>query len=140
MSGGGGVGLGTIAGAALGALLAPVTGGASLGLTAAMTTGLSAAAGAALGNQMVDKPNQIAQQANDNQATANAAATANATKQTDLAVQANNRANAQSPDVGAMLSANQQAAKSGGGSTMLTGPAGVDPSTLALGKSTLLGS
>lgn len=51
-----------------------------------------------------------------------------------------NKSNAKRPDVGAMLSGNEQAAKGGGGGTMLTGPQGVDPSALNLGKNTLLGS
>jgi L-serine deaminase len=53
--------------------------------------------------------------------------------------QAFNKANPKKPDAAAMLYGNQQAAAGGVGSTMLTGPAGVDPATLSLGKSTLLG-
>ena len=53
--------------------------------------------------------------------------------------QANNNANKKQPNVSGILSAAQQAAKGGVGGTMLTGPQGVDPSTLTLGKSTLLG-
>jgi hypothetical protein len=68
-----------------------------------------------------------------NQATANAKATATATEQ------ANNKANQKKPDSGALLSANLTAGQNGQASTMLTGPAGVDPSTLTLGKTTLLG-
>lgn len=51
-----------------------------------------------------------------------------------------NRQNQKSPDIAAMLSANRLAAKSGGSSTLLTGPTGVDPNQLMLGKNTLLGS
>lgn len=50
-----------------------------------------------------------------------------------------NRANAKQPDAGAILSAAGQAAKGGPAGTMLTGPQGVNPSDLSLGKSTLLG-
>ena len=54
--------------------------------------------------------------------------------------QAYNAANKKRPNVGAMQAANMQAATMGGaGSTMLTGPAGIDPSALSLGKTTLLG-
>jgi hypothetical protein len=74
------------------------------------------------------------------QKTAAEQATVQATKQADLAEQANNRANAKSPDITAVLSANEQAAKGGQSSTMLTGPTGVDMSQLNLGKNTLLGS
>jgi len=63
-----------------------------------------------------------------------------ATKQADQADQANNRANAKSPDIAAMLTANQNAATGGAGSTMLTGTQGVNQGTLQLGKNTLLGS
>lgn len=63
----------------------------------------------------------------------------NAKVQTDQADQAMNRANGKKPDIGAMLAANQQAAKGGQSGTMLTGPAGIDPNVLNLGKNTLLG-
>lgn len=50
-----------------------------------------------------------------------------------------NRANRQQPDVNAILANAQQMSKVGGGGTMLTGPGGVNPNQLSLGKSTLLG-
>lgn len=56
-------------------------------------------------------------------------------KQSEMAV---NQANRQQPDVAGIMQA-ASAASSGGG-TMLTGPTGVDPNSLALGKSSLLGS
>lgn len=62
-----------------------------------------------------------------------------AEKQQQTAEQNVNRANAKSPDAGAILSAATQAAKGGPAGTMLTGPQGVNPNELALGKSTLLG-
>lgn len=62
-----------------------------------------------------------------------------AAKQADLADQAQNKANAKRPNVGAMLEANQAAATGGQSGTMLTGSQGVDPATLNLGKNTLLG-
>ena len=74
-----------------------------------------------------------AQKEATNQATANAKATAKASEE------ASNKANQKSPDSGALLSANLTAGKAGQSSTMLTGSTGVDPSTLQLGKSTLLG-
>ena len=54
--------------------------------------------------------------------------------------EANNRANARTPDSSAILSAAQQAAKSGVSGTMLTGPTGVTADQLKLGKTSLLGS
>ena len=59
-------------------------------------------------------------------------------KQAELADQANNKANAKTPDILALLAANK--APGGAGSTMLTGPGGVDTSKLTLGRNTLLGA
>ena len=50
-----------------------------------------------------------------------------------------NRANGKQPDVGGLYSRNAMDAKGGASGTMLTGPQGVDPKTLLLGKTTLLG-
>jgi hypothetical protein len=52
---------------------------------------------------------------------------------------AQNKADQKSPNVGAMLEANTGSARSTGAGTMLTGPQGIDPDTLMLGKNTLLG-
>lgn len=80
------------------------------------------------GNQAAKAQGQAARQA-----------TAQATKQADMADQATNRANKKRPNAGAMLEANKQASASGGGSTMLTGPGGVDMGSMSLGRNTLLG-
>ena len=53
--------------------------------------------------------------------------------------QANNKANARGPETDALLAANQQEAQAGQSGTMLTGPMGVDPNDLSLGKNTVLG-
>lgn len=53
------------------------------------------------------------------------------------AQQATNRENQKAPDAEALLKAAQ--GKAGASGTMLTGPQGVDPTALALGKNTLLG-
>jgi hypothetical protein len=71
--------------------------------------------------------------------TANDQMRENATKTSQEQDRQVNKANAKAPDVNALLSAAQQQAAGGPGSTMLTGPAGVDPGQLTLGKSTLLG-
>lgn len=68
-----------------------------------------------------------------------AQADAAAKKQATQAEEQMNRANAKRPDTAAMASANQQASLAGNAGTMLTGPAGVDPAALQLGKNTLLG-
>lgn len=70
---------------------------------------------------------------------AQAQAQRNADKQAALADQANNRANGKKPNVAGLMSENAMAAKGGISGTMLTGPGGVDPNELKLGKSTLLG-
>ena len=57
-------------------------------------------------------------------------------KQSEMAV---NQANRQQPNVAGIMEA-ASAASSGAAGTMLTGPTGVDPNSLALGKSSLLGS
>jgi uncharacterized protein HemX len=61
----------------------------------------------------------------------------NAAKQAALAEQELNAANKKRADTSGILSAAQQAGKSGASGTMLTGPSGAGP--LTLGKSTLLG-
>lgn len=68
-----------------------------------------------------------------------AQAKANADRQAALAEQDMNKANQKHPDTNALLSAAQQSGKAGPSGTMLTGPQGIDPSALSLGKSTLLG-
>ena len=79
-----------------------------------------------------DQSRHLANQANDQ-------AKANAKKAQQQADEANNRANGKSPNTNALLGANMLAAKGGQSGTMLTGPSGIDPSTLTLGKSSLLG-
>jgi hypothetical protein len=73
------------------------------------------------------------------QEAATAKAMQDAERQANLADQANNRANKKRPNVGARLEANQAASTAGGGSTMLTGPGGVDTGSISLGRNTLLG-
>lgn len=70
---------------------------------------------------------------------ANRVATQNAQDTLDASTQANNKANQKRPDGNALLSSNAAAAKGGQSGTMLTGPGGIDPSVLQLGKTTLLG-
>lgn len=53
--------------------------------------------------------------------------------------EANNKANAKSPDTTALMAANLLASKNGQAGTLLTGPGGIDASTLKLGKTTPLG-
>lgn len=66
-------------------------------------------------------------------------AKAQANKAAMAADEAANKANQKRPDTSAILSAAQAAGKAGASGTMLTGPSGVDPGALSLGKTTLLG-
>ena len=56
-------------------------------------------------------------------------------KKSEMAI---NQANRQTPNVAGIMES--ASAAGGAAGTMLTGPTGVDPNALALGKSTLLGS
>ena len=87
------------------------------------------------GERAADKQNEALGQQRQAQADAKVAAE----KQQSTAEQNVNKANAKSPDAGAILSAATQAAKGGPAGTMLTGPSGVNQADLSLGKSTLLG-
>jgi hypothetical protein len=71
---------------------------------------------------------------------AQAEASAAAEKQAKASEQAMNAANRKSPDVSSIVAAAETTQQGGVGSTMLTGPTGVDPNDLKLGKSTLLGA
>ena len=79
------------------------------------------------------------QQAKKAQDAASKQATDAATKQADALDQANNKANGKQPNAAGLMQTNELAAKGGVSGTMLTGPQGVDPKTLLLGKTTLLG-
>jgi hypothetical protein len=95
----------------------------------AISAGVSATAAVASTVQSADASRRQAHTAVD-------AAKVNA-QQAD---EANNRANAKSPDSAAMMASNALAGKAGQSSTMLTGPSGIDPNSLLLGKNTPLGS
>ncbi len=73
----------------------------------------------------------------DAQKKAQRSAEAIAEKQKNQAEREFNRANAKTPDLAGIMASNKRA--EGAGSTMLTGPQGVDSGSLSLGKNTLLG-
>ena len=54
--------------------------------------------------------------------------------------QAMRRVSQQAPDVASIMASAQEGAGGGPSATMLTGPQGIDPSQLSLGRNTLLGS
>lgn len=104
--------------------------------------GIGAAAG--VGSTIYGVMNGQAQQEaqgqslkNQNTAQQKAEASALSTERKSATAQA--AANQQTPDVASILQRAATAGNGGQSSTMLTGPGGVDSSTLNLGKSTLLG-
>lgn len=99
---------------------------------AAVVSAVAAVAGAAVSYQNGQEQKKSAE-ASMNQAKANAL---KVEKQAD---QDNNRINQKKPDTSAILAAASQAGKGGVAGTMLTGPQGIDPNALSLGKNTLLG-
>jgi hypothetical protein len=104
----------------------------SFGLSAAAWTAIAATTAAAATIHSADQQRSSSNRALDVQK-------ANAKRTQLLADEANNKANSKAPDIMALMSANALAGKAGQSGTMLTGPSGVDPSLLTLGKSTLLG-
>ena len=102
----------------------------SFGVVAAVAVGVSAVS--AYASYQDQKKAVAAQEQANKQAAADAKRTA------DLADQATNKANRKTPDYAALLAGN--AMTKGVGSTMLTGPSGVDASSLTLGRNQLLGS
>lgn len=105
----------------------------SFGWTATTWMAIAVGTQAAVTAYSADQSRKNANQANDQ---AKAAALKNQQAQDE----ATNRANGKTPDITAMMAANTLAGKAGASGTMLTGPQGVDPSLLALGKNTPLGS
>ena len=99
-----------------------------MGVTAAVAAVASVAVAYNNGQEQKKAAEKASQQAQDN-----------ANKQAAQADQDMNRANQKKPDTSAILSAAQQSGKAGASGTMLTGPQGVDPNALNLGKNTLLG-
>ena len=74
------------------------------------------------------------------QESAQAQAVTAAERQRQTSEMAINQANRKKPDVSSIMQAAGASASGGASGTMLTGPTGVDPNALSLGKSTLLGS
>lgn len=106
---------------------------------AAVVTATAAVAGAGYAVYNGEQQRKAQGEANNKAQEAAKQQQANAEKTQTMQQEQINKANARKPDVAAMLSGNEQAAKGGASGTMLTGPQGVDPSSLALSKNTLLG-
>jgi hypothetical protein len=84
--------------------------------------------------------NAAQQKALQNQKNAQAQAEADTLSNQRRSETAQNAVNAKTPDVASILSRAAQSGKAGVNGTMLTGPTGIDPTQLNLGKATLLGS
>lgn len=101
----------------------------SFGLSAAAWTAIFAGTTAAVAVSQADTARRVGNEAKDR-----------AKAQADLADQNFNKLNGKKPDLAALLDQSTQAGKSGPSGTLLTGPQGIDPSKLLLGRSTLLGA
>ena len=101
----------------------------SFGVVAAVAVGVSAVSAVMNYKQGKDA---LAEQKK-----ANKRAAEEARRTADLADQATNKANRKGPNLANLMAGN--AMTKGVGSTMLTGPAGVDTSSLTLGRNQLLG-
>ena len=105
----------------------------SFGISAAAWTAI--AAGAYVANSYVQ-----GEEAKKRQESAQNLAMQQAKATADKADQEFNRVNGKKPNLLGIMDANATAAKGGVSGTMLTGPLGIDPVMLQLGKNTLLGS
>lgn len=116
--------------------------GAGAAAVGALAVGSLAVAGAGLGYTISSGEDAKRKQADalgrqQNAQTQAVNAAQGQRKQSEMAV---NQANRRQPDVAGIMQAASAASSGGGAGTMLTGPTGVDPNSLALGKSSLLGS
>ena len=125
----GAIAAGGAAGAAAAATAATV-GAAAVGAGAA-AAGVGISAAAAIQGQAAQQDAMRQQKKAQDQATR---AAASQQRQSEMTI---NAANRRSPDVSSIMAGASKA--SGVSGTMLTGPAGVDPNSLALGRSSLLG-
>lgn len=107
--------------------------GVTVGSVAAVV-GATAAVAGGVGSYLQGQKQQKAME------TANTQAKSSSDQQATLAEQAINKADAKQPATPAAAIASNKQASNTTSDTLLTGPMGVDPSTLTLGKSTLLGA
>ena len=123
--------------------------GIALGATAAtaaavgaVAVGGLAVAGAGLGYTIASGEDAKKKQAQalTRQESAQAQAVTAAERQRQTSEMAINQANRKKPDVSSIMQAAGESASGGAAGTMLTGPTGVNPNALSLGKTTLLGS
>jgi hypothetical protein len=122
--------IGTAAGAAPAA--AAATGAAIVGAGASAAGAATAAGLGIAGHQQQVK-------ALENQKKQQAEAVSRASAQQQLSEQAQAQANKKQPDYAAIMDRAGGGAAGGPSGTMLTGPGGVNPASLTLGRSSLLG-
>lgn len=93
-----------------------------------------------LGLSALQQQRQALSQASDSQKQGQEAAAANSKATADAATAATNKAEAKQPNPLNLYADNQASAAQGVSGTKLTGPTGVDPKTLTLSRSSLLGA
>jgi uncharacterized protein HemX len=107
-----------------------------MGVTAAVAAVVGTTYAVYSGEQAKDRQKEAMRQ----QETAQKQQLEQATKQAEVSQQNINKANQKRPDTTQAVMADTPLATGGGASgTMLTGPQGIDPQQLALGRNTLLG-
>lgn len=109
------------------------------GVTAAGVMAAASVVGAGVGIYSAVESQKAGKEAAKLQQQAIGDAKTAADKQAKDAEMAVNAANAKRPNTQTALDSARLAGKNGGSGTMLTGPTGVDPAALQLGKTTLLG-
>lgn len=112
-------------------------------MTGATTIAAIAAGAAAVGTAYSiysgERASGKQKQAMKKQAGAQEEARMEARSQQRQSDEAMGRSTRKTPDIAGIMSEAGQAAQGGPSATMLTGPTGVDPNALSLGKNTLLG-
>jgi Flp pilus assembly protein TadB len=106
-----------------------------MGVTAAVAAVVGTTYAVYSGERAADKQAEALSQ----QREAQTQAKAQAESQQKRSEMAQNAANRKQPDVAGIMQSAGQGASGGPSGTMLTGPTGVDPNALSLGKNTLLG-
>ena len=112
-----------------------------MGIEIAIAAAAAAAAAAGTGYAVYagERADKAQEQALGEQRQAQTQASAQAASQQRRSAQAMAAANRRQPDMGSIMAGAAEGAGGGPTSTMLTGPTGVNPQDLALGRSSLLG-
>lgn len=113
--------------------------GIELAIGALVASAAAAAAGTGFSIANAQSGKKAQQKAMQQQEQAQNQAAAQAQSQARRSEYAANEANRKTPDLNSIMQSASQGAMGGPASTMLTGPGGVDPNSLALGKNSLLG-